>query len=266
MGEREVSRRSVLSGALAAVGGLALGGCGSAGKAEPTPEAPEAPPGGAALATWRLLGGYVDSAVIAIRPTRLAIYADGETIADAAYRFQLPNDDLRDLVKKLTEDLRAPHTVAPGGGSVAVVDTPTTVFTVHAGGQKLEASAVGLDELRGQERYSDSLYDVRDRLGAVHKQVITTAQPYLSDRVRVVAVEAGKIDEDTEIRDWPTGVPVPADAGPTGGVIADLGEQAARDAVRLLTRDLDGRGAWPTYRTAGGRLVRAAWRYLLPDE
>jgi hypothetical protein len=246
--------------------GLSTGGCDRAGSATPQDGPSLGPSGGPAVITWGLEGGYNDAAIIAIRPQRLAIYADGVTIADAAYRSTLTASEFQDLRKRLVDDLRAPHTVArTDGTSVGVIDAPTTVITVVTDGVRLQARADALDDLREEAKYSATLYDARDRLGSVYKDVVATAQPYLAERVRLVAAELGEGTESRDVQRWPAEVPLPTKQR-NGVRYADLDGETARQAVRLFTRDLDHRGAWPVYEVTDGTRLRAAWRYLLPDE
>jgi hypothetical protein len=271
-GQPPLPRRTLLRGAGAvlvvtglAATGLTTAGCDSPGSAQPSDGPTLGSPGGPAVVTWGLVGGDMAEALQVIRPLRLAIYRDGETIADAAYRTTITPADYQDLLNRLVEDLRAPHTVARTDGSGAMAtDAATTVFTVLADGAKLEARADGLDEMRYEVKYSSTLYDARDRLGAVYKQVVATAQPYLSQRVRLVT---GRSPERGEVKRWPDDVPVPTRSGVQGDArYIDLDGDAARSAVRVFSRDLDHRGAWPVYELANGAKVGAAWRYLLPDE
>jgi hypothetical protein len=202
--------------------------------------------------------------MLALRPARLVIYADGETIADAAYRSRLESSELSALLDHLVADMRSPDVGKRKSASPTIADTPTTVFKVWAGSSTLTVSADGLDEFREIGMYTSPLYDIRDRLGTVYKDVVATAQPYLADRVRVVT----ELATSGKSAPWPQQLQVPNESDPASDDVkrADLDGQAARDAVRLLTRDLDQRGAWPTYRTPDGHLVRASWRYLLPNE
>jgi hypothetical protein len=271
-GQPPLPRRTLLRGAGAvfvvtglAATGLTTAGCDAPGSAQPSDGPTLGSPGGPAVITWGLVGGDMAEGLQIIRPLRLAIYRDGETIADAAYRTTMTATDYQDLLSRLVTDLRAPHTVARTEGSVAKMsDVQTTVFTVHADGATLEARADGLDEMRYEVKYAATLYDARDRLGAVYKQAVATAQPYLSDRVRLVTERsAGR----GEVKRWPADVPVPTEAGVQGDArYLDLDGDEARSAVRVFSRDLDHRGAWAVYELPDGMKVSAAWRYLLPDE
>src|SRR5205085_6271139 len=116
----------------------------------------------------------------------------------------------------------------------------------------------GLDELRTRGVYGSAIYDARDRLAAVYKTVTATALPYLADRVRMVT-EAVADSGGAAVTAWPAALDAPAGPSTADGVHqADLAGEAARSAVRLLTRDLDHKGAWPTYALPDGRLVRAS--------
>jgi hypothetical protein len=242
---------------------LAAAGCTPASGASPaaSPTA-DPPPGGAPVAFWSLSGGFTMAGLIALRPPRLVIYSDGETIVDAAYKSRLEPDDLKRLIDPLVKDLRDP---APAHSGTAVADAPTTDLKVWDGTSMLSVSAYALDELRDEDIYDPAIYDARDRVGDLYKKVTSTAQPFLGSRVRVVTetLPVGTV-ATTEVHAWPAQVALPVGTDPVRK--ADLGGQQARDAVALLTRDLDQRGAWPTYRTTSGRLVQASWRYLLPSE
>jgi hypothetical protein len=246
-------RRALLAGVL--TGGVALvTGCSRPSQAHPSPSPSLGPPDGAPVASWALTGGYTTPEKAALRPPRLVVYADGETVADAAYRSQLKPGELKTLVDHFVTTLRTPNIGRRKASSVSIVDAPTTQLEVWDGAKMLTVSVDGLDEDR--DAYASALNSLRDRLGTLYKTVTSTAQPYLAERVRVVAATSA----ETTAKPWPTQVPVP----PTGG--EDLDGQQARDAVNLLTRDLDQRGVWPTYQTTDGRKVSASWRYLLRHE
>jgi hypothetical protein len=255
-----LTRRSLFVYAAVA---LAAAGCTPANGANPSssPTPPVPPPDGAPLASWVLTGGFTMAGLLALRPPRLVVYSDGETIADAAYKSHLDDDDLKRLVDQLVKDLRDPAPAKTGG---TVADAPTTVMKAWDGHSMLSASAYGLDESRDEGIYDAQLYDARDRVGDLYKKVTATAQPFLGSRVRVVTEVAAAEISATDVKPWPAEVSVPVGTDPVR--TADLDGQKARDAVRLLTRDLDQRGAWPAYRTAAGQLVQASWRYLLPSE
>ena len=122
--------------------------------------------GSGPVASWRLTGGYSLAGVLTLRPPRLVVYPDGQTIADAAYRIDLSTDEVSQLVGNLVTDLRDPAASRRGTFS---------------------ASAEGLDELRETRGYSDQVYDARDRLDALHRRIVVAGQPYTAARIRVVA-------------------------------------------------------------------------------
>ncbi|MEV6932747.1 hypothetical protein AB0M46_50785 [Dactylosporangium sp. NPDC051485] len=270
-----LTRRGLLAGVLAAA---TVSACSSAPGATPAPTISFDPPGDAPLAVWELTGGLNAPGMAALRPPRLVIYGDGEAIADATYRSRLDPDQLRGLATTLADDLRANAAQKKPTGAPSILDAPTTKLTVWSASGTLTCSAEGLDELKPDHWYPDVLYDARDRLATVHKAVSATAQPYLATRVRVVAIPAlegtaGSVAVGTPVAAlpsvssaaWPPGITLPA-PDHDGLRRADLDGDAARAAVRLLTRDLDQRGAWPTYRLQDGTVLRASWRYLLPNE
>lgn len=255
-------RRTLLLGAAAA---LVAGGCSrSGGTTSRTTARATIPPGTAPVACWALDGGSTPAGLLALRPPRLAVYRDGQVIADAAYRSDLPAEDVATLITRLADDLHGPEAAKRRDGVSPGSEAPTTVLTVRSTRGNFSARAVALDELRDREGYPSSLYDARDQLGTVHERVVSAGQPYTAERVRLVA----EYDRRTpaEIRDWPQAVDPPADAVASGVHAVDLSGDAARNVVRSLVRDLDLNGAWPAYRTADGRVLCATWRYLLPDE
>ena len=261
--DHRLSRRRLLSAAAAVLTTATVGGCDKANGAKPAPTPTSQPPPNTPVASWALIGGFNRPGVLALRPARLVVFADGEAIADAVYRAQLDPDELKDLVDGLLAALTQPDVQKGRSDAPSVIDAATTRLEVWSGTAPVVVSAEALDELRDTDGYPRALYDARDRLAAVHKSVAETAQPYLADRVRVVAEPAGT--DASETRTWPVEVTLgPADDKSVQR--ADLTGEAARSAVRMLTRDLDQRGAWPAYRTGGGKLIQASWRYLLPNE
>jgi hypothetical protein len=269
--DHRLTRRGLLAGLLAAA---TLSACDGTPGVTPTPTASFDPPQDAALATWDLTGGLTTSGVAALRPPRLVVYGDGDVIADATYRSRLDPDQLRTLANGLADDLRAGASQKKPTPTPTIVDAPVTKVSVWTATGPLSFTAEGLDELKPDRVYADVLYDARDRLAAVHKTVSATAQPYLATRVRVVAITAlvgqaspilGDPSASASVAPWPVGVLLPAPDA-QGLRRTDLDGDAARSAVRMLTRDLDQRGAWPSYRLTDGTMVRASWRYLLPDE
>jgi len=264
--DHRLTRRSLLACVAAVVASTATAGCDSALGASSTPSAPSRPPDDTPVASWRIDGDLDLPAVRAIRAPMLVIFADGSAIAEAAYQSRLDDTALTSLVTHLLSALKDPAATATRTTGPSIVDASTTVFDIWTGTGTLSVRAVGLDELRNRGVYGSALYDAADRLAAVYKTVTSTALPYLSDRVRVVTetvAEAG-----TTVTPWPAALALPTQPTGTDTAIrrSDLAGDAARSAVRLLIRDLDHKGAWPTYSTPDGHLVQASWRYLLPSE
>jgi hypothetical protein len=259
-----LSRRTLLL----TLGAVPLAACSPANGASPSESPTKPPTGDVPWIVWQLTGGREMAGVRALRPARLVVFGDGETIADATYRARLDMTELKTLVARLVTVLKTPDVAKRRSTFVSYVDAQTTVLKVWTEHGTLSASADGLDEYRDQKTYADALYDARDRLGEVYKQVAVTAQPYLADRVRMVTEKAPSAASGDGAKAWPAELAMPTAADPTSADVhgADLDGQPARDVVRLLTRDLDGRGAWPTYKTTDGTLVQASWRYLLPNE
>ncbi|WP_432986899.1 hypothetical protein [Dactylosporangium sp. CA-233914] len=272
-----LSRRGLLTGLFAAA---ALAACDDTPGITATPAPSFDPPQDEPVATWELTGGLTAAGIAALRPPRLVVYGDGDAIADATYRSRLDPDQLRTLATAVADDLRSTTAPKKPTPAATIVDAPVTKVTVWSPTGPLTFTAEAFDELRADHVYSDALYTARDRLAAVHKTVSATAQPYLATRVRVVAVPALDGQSGTAgtgspiitdpsasaaVSSWPAGVQLPP-PDHEGLRRTDLDGDAARAAVRMLTRDLDQRGAWPTYRMADGIIVRASWRYLLPNE
>lgn len=261
-----LTRRSLLAGAAALIAATATASCDSALGASPAPSTPSRPPDDIPVASWCLDGDPDLPAVRAIRPPILVIFADGSAIADAAYQSRLDGTALAGLLSHLLSALTGPAATAQHTPAPSIVDAPTTVLGVWTGATTVSVKVPGLDELRTRGVYGSALYDARDRLASVYKTVTSTALPYLSDRVRVVTEAVAS--STATVTPWPAALALPTAAAGQDTAIhqSDLDGDAARSAVRLLTRDLDHKGAWPTYRTADGHLVRASWRYLLPSE
>ena len=106
-----------------------------------------------------------------------------------AYRSRLDPDQLQSLYTGLLADLRSSdaqkqRTAASpvAGAAVTKVSmwSPTGVLDVHRRGTRRAQDP----SMSTPTRY----YDARDRLAAMHKTVSATAQPYLADRVRLVAM------------------------------------------------------------------------------
>ncbi|MEU7874243.1 hypothetical protein [Dactylosporangium sp. NPDC049140] len=269
-----LTRRGLLAGLLAAA---TVTACDSAPSASPAPTDSFNPPQDQPLATWELTGGLTAAGIAALRPPRLVVYGDGDAIADATYHSRLDRDQLRTLANGLADDLRASVSQKKPTPTPTIADAPVTKVSVWTPTGPLAFTAEGLDELKPDHVYPAVLYNARDRLATVHRTVSATAQPYLATRVRVVAVPAleGQAGTGSPIvpdpsptataNPWPTGITLPSPDS-EGLRRTDLDGDAARAAVRMLTRDLDQRGAWPSYRMTDGTVVRASWRYLLPTE
>ncbi|MFI5907327.1 hypothetical protein [Dactylosporangium sp. NPDC051541] len=272
--DHRLTRRSLLAGLLAAA---TLSACDGTPGVTPTPTQSFDPPQDEPIATWELTGGLTAPGIAALRPPRLVVYGDGDAIADATYRSRLDPDQLRTLANGLADDLRAGASQKKPTPTPTIVDAPVTKVTVWTPAGPLSFTAEGFDELKPDRAYPDILYTARDRLATVHKTVSATAQPYLATRVRVVAVPVlqGQAGTGTPIitdpspsateAPWPSDINLPAPDN-EGLRRADLDGDPARAAVRMLTRDLDQRGAWPAYRMPDGTTLRASWRYLLPNE
>ncbi|MEV4135267.1 hypothetical protein AB0J72_24215 [Dactylosporangium sp. NPDC049742] len=258
-----LSRRGLFAASAATLVASALGACDGTPLASATPAPTLRPPDGTPLAVWELTGGLVGTAMLALRAPRLVVFGDGDAIADAAYRSRLDPDALQSLAAGLLADLGSSDAQKPRSAAPTILNAPVTRVSTWSPSGPLAFTAEGFDELKTDHVYADVLYDARDRLAAVHKSVAATAQPYLADRVRLVAMPVD--GEPATVNPWPADVKLPApDAG--GLRKADLSGEDARAVVRTLTRDLDQRGAWPAYTSASGDTVRASWRYLLPNE
>ncbi len=258
-----LSRRGLFVGSAAAFLASALAGCDGTPLTAPSDAPTARPPDGTPLAVWELTGGLVGTAMLALRAPRLVVFGDGDAIADAAYRSRLDPDELQQLSTGLQGDLRSSDAQKQRTAASPVAGAPVTKVSTWSSSGVLTFTAEGLDELKTEHVYAEAYYDARDRMAAVYKTVSATAQPYLADRVRLVAMP---VDGDpATVNAWPPDVTLPA---PDAGALrkADLSGDAARAVVRTLTRDLDQRGAWPAYQTAAGDTVRASWRYLLPNE
>jgi hypothetical protein len=274
-------RRTLFAGAFAlAASAASAAGCTNTGPAPgrnarsgapPATNAPNAtntPPGSGgpgsadptrAVVLWRLTGGFVGPGIDGIRPPRLAVYPDGRAIADAAYTGQITPAELADLVTHLTKDLRDPAAASPRAGAPNVPDAPDTVMTVRSAAGEFTLTVVALEELRDEHAYGDAVNDAGDRLHAVHKRVVDGGRKYTADRVRVVALGVEPGSQTGTVRPWPAAVPVPPGDG-ANTRSESLSGAAAHSATMLLDPQ------WRPYRTTGGLVLSATWRYLLPDE
>jgi hypothetical protein len=243
-----------------------IAGCAHSGGTAGSPQtrAAAVPSGTGPLVSWSLSGGNLAAGQQALRPPRLVVYATGVVVADATYRSDLPSTDVADLVSHLYGDLRTADAAKRRDGVAVPGDAPTTIFSVRTTHGAVSARAVALDELRQKSGYGTSLYDARDRIDALHQRVVSAGQPYTADRILLVA--ESDVNDASAPLPWPDSITLPTRAAPGDVHIEDLDGQGASAAVALMTRDLDLNGAWPAYRTSADTVVRASWRYLLPDE
>ncbi|MEU7829954.1 MULTISPECIES: hypothetical protein [unclassified Nonomuraea] len=211
---------------------------------------------------WRLEGGFLPPGLLAIRPPRVVVYADGWAIVDAARTLRLAKADLNKLLAALDRDLSGqPATATPRPGAPVVMDAPTTVLGVRTAGGKREVRIPALDVTRGS--YAKALYDARDRFDRLARRITAKGQNYVSRRVRLVAEQTTL--RGGKARPWPRGVPEPRAAGSPVRT-RDLSGKAAMAAIRLIPRDADQRGGWRVFRARSGASLAVSWRYLLPDE
>jgi hypothetical protein len=249
----------------------AASGCSHSGGTQPASSPQPRTTGSEPVITWALTEGYTSAGRRALRPPRLVIYPDGQVIADATYRSDLSDATITDLVAKVAEDHKGPDPAKRKDGLSAVANTATTVFTVRTSNGTCTASAQSLDELRPKGGYPAALYDARDRIATVHQRVASSGQPYVSDQVLLV-LEPLTSSPVAGVQPWPADLKLPAAAAsPSGTMPSEVqtvtcSGQNARDVVRLIARDLDANGSWQVYRTSTGQLLRASWRYRLPNE
>jgi hypothetical protein len=258
-------RRRTLLAAGAAAGAALLAGCARPG----TPQPGSATSGGGSgagdgrpVASWRVFGGFLPPEGVAMEVPKLVVYATGLAVADVAYQAELTPAEVSDLVAALASRLRD-ATAAGKRGNLGVADAPSTELLVRAD-KPYSLTVEALDEVRGDGIYPDALYQARDRLDQMYRNVVAGKRAYTSPRVRVVAVpvEGGT---DTTAPVWPADVPEPGTQR-EGFLTSDLtGSQAVAAVARLPVRPAA--GSWPVYRSrVDGRLLRAAARYLLPHE
>lgn len=247
----------------------AASGCSHSGGTQPSSSALPATPGSEPVITWALTGGYPSTGRLALRPPRLVVYPDGEIIADAAYRSDLTNPDLTELVAKVAAALKGTDPAKRREGVSLVANAETTVLTLRTAAGTVTARAPALDELRSKNGYPAALYDARDRIMTVQQRVVSASQPYTADRVLLV-LEVCSSSPLAEVEPWPAAISLPQETSPeavqAGVQTLALDGQNARDVVRLIARDLDSNGSWAVYRTTSGQILRACWRYRLPNE
>lgn len=219
------------------------------------------------VASWRLVGGFTFSGLVAIRPHRLVVYATGEAVADAAHRLRLPAPEVGTLTEALISRLADGRAGKPRPGAPMAIDAPATEIVVRGGNRTYTVQVEALDELRGEGTYEPRLYEARDRLDAVYRRVVAEGAPYTSARVRVVVMPAQDGDSPpVAAQPWPAGVPVPATKVDGDAAWADLDGDQARRALAALPMQPGSLKEWKTYQTPDGRRLQAALRYLLPHE
>lgn len=252
-----MDRRSFLVSAGTVMAGATIFGAGPAA-ADESGNATRTGP----VVDWEWVGGFVTPGVTALRAPRLVAYPDGLTITDADHQSRLGREDLSDLRRHMATVLADPASTRRRPGAPIIADAPATRFAVRAAhGTLYTADVEALDEYRPGHAYPRRLYRLADHLGAVHRRVRSTGVAYQPAAVRLVAVADSGSAPSTATA-WPQGVPVPAISQD-----ALVGQLALRGPVaRAVIRTIPRRDPWPAYRTGDGRLLRAAWRFLLPHE
>jgi hypothetical protein len=214
-----------------------------------------------AVAGLELIGGFLPPGLIALRPPQLVVYRDGVAIADAAYWITLNPQDLSTLIARLLADLQDPA-VSRAKRADTVADAPTTALLVRAGTGTKAVSVYALDEVREHNVYPAVLYDARDRLATIHDRAVNGGTVYRAERIRLVT-RPGDMSAPTQ--PWPAGIPIP-DRATDAVATFELSGTVAVAATRQLRQDPQQGGDWPSYRTADGGILQAAWRYLIPGE
>jgi hypothetical protein len=157
--------------------------------------------------------------------------------------------------------LRDPANAQRRPDAPVVADAPDTLFQARdAAGQRYRLQIAALEESRHDHTYPQPLYGLLDHLRGVHDRLLKAGRPYRVDGVRLVATVA----TEASAAAWPDGVPVPEINAATGYGQSDLHGAPARTVWRGVPRR-DG-SLWPAYRAPDGRVLRLAWRYLLPHE
>ena len=208
---------------------------------------------------WELFGGFVGPGFTQLRPAQLAVYPDGRAIVNAEKQLGLRRSQVDDLLRRTVAVLRDPANGVRRPGAPVVADAPSTIFQARDGQRLYKLQAKALGESRDFNAYPAPTYALLDRLTAIRDRVAEVGRPYRVAGVRMVVVRA---DDATGAIAWPRAIKVPTVDGVSGTV--DLKGTAANTVVRLMPR----RDAndWQLYRTSNGRLLRATWRYLMPDE
>jgi hypothetical protein len=224
----------------------------------------EAAPGAHLIApavSWELSGGFIGPGFASLRPATLVIYPDGRAIADASVLMRLSPAEVTALTKKAVTVLRNRANGHRRPGAPVVADVPDTRFEARDGSHTYALQAQGLQETRDSHAYPQPVYGLLDRLTKVRDKALHAGLPYHGPGVRLVVVSATGTTGGTA---WPAGVPVPTTSPDRVDSVLDLTGAAARTAARVIPH----RNAWDwqIYRTRDGRILRAAWRYLLPHE
>jgi hypothetical protein len=253
-----VDRRTFIGGTGAVVVGLVTSGAVVA-RAEAGPARYRPVP----VVEWALVGGFVAPAFVVLRPARLVAYPDGVAIADADRTLRLSRAELDVVRRHAANVLGNPANLRRRRGAPIIADAPATLFRASApDGRRYRAQVEALEESRADRAYPRPLYGLLDRLTGVHGRVVTSGQPYRPDAVLLVVV--GADPDPGTVPAWPDGVPVPALDGPLPYGLARLRGAVARRLVNAIPQGDPWQ--WPAFRTPDGRVLRAAWRRLLPHE
>jgi hypothetical protein len=215
------------------------------------------------VALWEEVGGFVSAGYLALRPPSLAVYADGLLIADAARYARLGHHALGAFTSFAEWVLRNPANGVRRPGAPVIADLPTTRLTARRGSRSWTISALGLAASRSSEAYPRPLYALLDRFTAHRDDTLHTGREFRPDAVRLVTVRVDQPPGPT-VPAWPAGVPVPVPRGDEVWQVLDLYGAAARATVRGIAHD--DATQFTAYRTAGGQVLNAAWRRLLPHE
>jgi hypothetical protein len=235
----------------------AAGTPGLAPRAEAAPRAHVVSP----VVSWELSGGFMGPGFASLRPATLVIYPDGRAIADASRLLRLSDPELAKLVRKSVAVLRNPANGRRRPGAPVIADVPDTRFQARDGLHRYAIQAQGLPETRASHAYPQPLYGLLDRLTPVRDKALSSGTAYRGDGVRLVVVSA---TGTTGASPWPTGVPVPATSPDRVDAVRDLTGKPAHIVARVIPHR--NTWDWQIYRTPDGRVLRAAWRYLLPHE
>ena len=246
-----MDRRVFLGSVVAAAGVAVFRGGAAAGVGSVAP-----------VVEWELVGGFVGPGFASLRAPRLVAYPDGLAIADAARRLRLDRATLSELRRHMATVLADPASTRRRPDVPVIADAPAARFVVRAANRRVYTAAVdGLDESREQHAYPERLYRLSDHLSRVHRQVTSHGAPFAPAAVRLVAVVDTTVPSPSA-GPWPRGIPLPVIAPDAFFGQVDLRGAAARTVKRSIPH----RNLWPEYRIGDGRLLRVAWRLLLPHE